>query len=158
MAQARYGQTLIFAGVDCLNPAKHRQARVKVYMQTTNNAWAAVRDLMTLGGRLNDAASLKRVELLKSVWHLFRNEPEGAHDDDENWSKPYRLQGTPFSGLQLSVEVKPGDQPPETKLYVPMFQFAPNIKAAERNVESVLDRLGHSWGQGKYRSCMEQTL
>lgn len=127
-------------------------------MQSPDNSWAAVRDVMTLGGRLDDAASLKRVELLKSVWHLFRNEPEGAHNDDENWSKPYRLQGTHLSGLQFSLEIKPGNDPPETKIYIPVFQFAESTKAAEKNVQSVLDKLGHNWGQGKYSSCMEQTL
>ncbi|KAI1338800.1 aromatic prenyltransferase [Xylariaceae sp. FL0016] len=148
---------LTFVGCDCVDPTVTKGARVKCYMHIPVNNWAAVEEVMTLGGRLTDETSLRRVEVLRSLWHLFRDEPaDGEHAGDDAWSKPEKYQGTYFSGLQFSVEVSPGDHAPETKAYIPMFQLSRGVRQTEKNFESILKQLNHSWGHdGKYIQLIE---
>jgi DMATS type aromatic prenyltransferase len=119
--------------------------------------------VLTLGGRVNDAASLKRVETLKSIWPFLINELEGPQSDaatlDESWSKRERLNRTGYSGIQYTVEITPGRAIPDTKVYVPLFQYTDSSAVAERNFESALKKLGNEWGvSGKYRRVMQGIL
>ncbi|CBF80712.1 hypothetical protein AN8514.2 [Aspergillus nidulans FGSC A4] len=152
---------LPLVGIDCLDPRTHKNARVKCYLHTSSNSFAVVRDVLTLGGRLSDDTSLKRVETLKSVWPLLINELEGPQSDaatmDESWSKPERLNRTGYSGIQYTIEITPGQAIPDTKIYVPLFQYTDSSEVAERNFESALKKLGNEWGlSGKYRSVMQE--
>ncbi|KAL4866673.1 hypothetical protein BDV12DRAFT_198895 [Aspergillus spectabilis] len=149
---------LPLVGIDCVDPTTHN-ARVKCYLHTSSNSFAVVRDVLTLGGRLNDPTSIKRVEILKSIWPLLINELEGPNSDsdtvDESWSKPERINRTGYSGIQYTVEITPGKAIPDTKIYVPLFQYTDSSEVAERNFESVLRKLGNEWGGGRYREVMQ---
>lgn len=139
--------------MDCVDP---KDARIKIYMNIRSNSWNNVVDVMTLGGRLNDEHTLKGIEILKGLYHLLRDEPEG-HDDD--WSKTEHITGIPFSGLQFSVELTASKAIPEVKLYVPMFQYAETTTKALENFETVLKKLDHEWGHTeRYTSTMKQIL
>jgi hypothetical protein len=158
---------LIFVGIDCVDPTVHKNARVKVYLHTSSNAFEVVRDVMTLGGRLTDETSLKRVEMLRDLWPLLRNEKPGEGPDPiaepeayDAWHKTDRLTGTPLSGLQYNVEICPNKPGLETKCYVPLFQHTRSAQESEAAMERVLDRLGHEWGSqtAKYRNCVAAAL
>lgn len=156
LATCTHDAMLIFVGIDCVDPTINKKARVKVYLHTSSNAFSVVRDVMTLGGRLNDESSIKRIEMLKSIWPLALNEVDGEHAMDETWSKPDRVPGTPFSGLQYNIELSPGKTTLNTQLYVPMFQYAPSADVAEANLEAILKKLDHDWGyNGKFRDTMD---
>jgi DMATS type aromatic prenyltransferase len=71
-------------GIDCVDPKTRKDARVKCYIHTSGNSFAVVRDVLTLGGRLTDETSLKRVEILKTIWPMLINEPEGLNTADES--------------------------------------------------------------------------
>lgn len=114
---------------------------------------------MTLGGRLNDEFSLKRVETLRFLWPILMSEPEGADIPDETWQKPARIPNSHYARLQYTIEMTPGKAVPETKVYVPTFQFAENAETVEKNFERILKELDHEWGHsGKYRETMETVL
>lgn len=161
---------LIFVGIDCVDPEANKGARVKVYLHTSSNSFAVARDVMTLGGRLTDETALKRVEVLRSIWPLLRNEKPGQGPDPEAtatadkeaydaWEKPERITGTPFSGLQFNVELSPSKTGVETKAYCPLFQHNANAEEAEASMEKVLKKLGHDWGHsGKYRETVKSVL
>lgn len=161
---------LIFVGIDCVDPTTNKGARVKVYLHTSSNSFAVARDVMTLGGRLTDETSLKRVEVLRSIWPLLRNEQPGqgpdpdaittaGKDEYDTWDKPERIAGTPFSGLQYNVELSPGKTGLETKCYVPLFQHNKDAEEADASMERVLKKLGHDWGSsGKYRETVKTVL
>ncbi|KAI9037497.1 aromatic prenyltransferase [Aspergillus affinis] len=141
-------------GFDCLDPVTHPEARVKCYLHTLSNAFAVVRDVMTLGGRLDDETARARVETLKSIWSILRNEPDDA-PMDESWCKPDRVDSTGYSGLLFTVEITPGEILPDTKVYIPVFQYAETNKAVELNVELMLQKLGNDWGlTGRYRETL----
>ncbi|KAL2194751.1 tryptophan dimethylallyltransferase-domain-containing protein [Corynascus similis CBS 632.67] len=131
-----------------------------------DNSFAVASDVMTLGGRLTDETSLKRVEILRTLWPLLRNEkpgqdgrpdPEADPEAWEKWEKPERITGTPLSGLQYNVELspsKPGSL--EMKCYVPLFQHNATAEESEASMEKVLDKLQHDWGSstGKYSAAV----
>ncbi|KAK2058366.1 aromatic prenyltransferase [Colletotrichum caudatum] len=145
----KYKAGIHMLGVDCLDP---EQARVKIYLDVNNNSWNAARDVMTLGGRLTDATSLKAVELLQSVYHLMRDEPEGVDDD---WSKPSAVPDRSFPGQQFSVEITAKSSIPEMKIYVPLVQYAADTQKAEENMHRMLQKLGHEWASnGKLKETM----
>ncbi|KAL4891058.1 aromatic prenyltransferase [Aspergillus ambiguus] len=156
IAESPHDLRLILAGMDCSAP---RDSRIKMYLVTVKNSWETVRDVMTLGGRLADAASRKRVALLRAIWPYLMNESEGDRLADATWCKPERMPGVGFYGLMYSVEIKPGRPLPETKLYVPLFQYAESSAVAEKNMETVLTLLDTDWGRsGRYRRAMEATF
>ncbi|KAI0004447.1 aromatic prenyltransferase [Xylariaceae sp. FL0662B] len=113
-------------GIDCLDPRTNRGSRVKVYVHFKNCTVAVARDVITLGGRLSDEPTLKKVNLLRSIRHLLLNEPDGIPDDKiDTWSKQERAPG----------------------IYVPVFQYAERTETAFRNTNAVLKTVGHEWGQ-----------
>lgn len=137
-------------------------ARVKVYFHTSSNAFAVASDVMTLGGRLTDEATLKRVEILRTLWPLLRNEKPGQGPDPSDgdaydaWEKPERITGTPLSGLQYNVEINPSKPGLEMKCYVPLFQHNATAQESEGNVEKILTKLQHEWGSnGKYPEAVK---
>ncbi|KAK1145516.1 aromatic prenyltransferase (DMATS family) [Aspergillus melleus] len=147
---------LMLLGFDCLDPIIHPETRVKCYLHTRSNAFDVLRDVMTLGGRLDDQTARTRVETLRAIWSIVRNEPDDAHMD-ESWSKPDRVDWTGYSGLLVTVEISPGEAFPDTKVYVPVFQYADTAKEIELNVERMLQKLGNEWGlTGRYRETMQK--
>lgn len=152
---------VIFVGIDCVDPTVNTNARIKVYMHTASNSFAVASDVMTLGGRLTDETSLKRVEILRTLWPLLRNEKPGQGPDPSDpawdaWEKPERITGTPLSGLQYNVELNPSKPGLEMKSYVPLFQHNATAKESEESMERVLEKLGHEWGVcGKYSMAVK---
>ncbi|KAI0885910.1 aromatic prenyltransferase [Annulohypoxylon maeteangense] len=150
----------IMVGIDCLDPKIHQGSRVKVYVHTQSKTFEAVRDVVTLGGRLSDESTLKKVDLLRSVWHLLLGEPDGVPDNEiDTWSKKERAPGTCFSGLFFSIDLAAGKRMPDIKTYVPTFQYAEDTDTAFRNTNAALKTLGHEWGQtGRFYEVTNSVL
>jgi len=163
ISNVKYTATIIFVGIDCVDPTVNNGARIKVYIHTSSNSFAVASDVMTLGGRLTDETSLKRVEILRTLWPLLRNEQPGQGPDPEGdkaaydaWEKPERITGTPLSGLQYNVELNPSKPGLEMKCYVPLFQHNATARESEINMERILAKLQHQWGSnGKYSAAVK---
>ncbi|KAK4041317.1 tryptophan dimethylallyltransferase-domain-containing protein [Parachaetomium inaequale] len=127
----------------------------------SDNSFAVASDVMTLGGRLTDETTLKRVEILRTLWPLLRNEKPGEGPDPSDaawdaWEKPERITGTPLSGLQYNVELNPSKPGLEMKSYVPLFQHNASAQESEANMERILRKLEHEWGSnGKYSAAIK---
>ena len=142
--------------MDCVDPTKEK-ARIKVYSRNKSIAFSAVREAMTLGGRVTDPVTLKGLDELRSVWHLMLDEPDGIQDDD--WDKPSKDPTSGYSGLAFSVEIAPGETRPETKIYVPTWLYARNDAAVFNNLEKLFKQRGWLKGdESKYRRCAENAL
>ncbi|PGH07004.1 hypothetical protein GX51_02043 [Blastomyces parvus] len=156
LANCKHDIILLLAGIDCIDPTKHKNARVKCYLHSKANSFSVVRDVMTLGGRLNDEMSIKRVDILRSIWPLLLNEPENTKQIDDDWMKSERVKEKLYTGIRYTVEMTPGKKIPETKIYVPVFQYAESTDIAEKNFENLLKKLNIEWGHnGKYGEVME---
>lgn len=144
-------------GIDCIKPEDG--ARVKLYtrMAPNTNSFDRVEHHLTLGGRIKDELTLQAVELLREIWHLLLDEPEGFASSRQ--SKPEADPQSPHAGIMISWEVQPGKESPSPKLYVPLWMFAKSNKSILENYEQILKRWNWSWGEdGKYKSAIEQAL
>ena len=147
---------IALVAIDCIRP---RDARVKIYLAVTSNSWDVVQDVMTLGGRLSDEQAFESIEILRSIYPLLRDEVEAEEMRDDSWSKPDRIPGTQFSGLQMSIELSPSRKFPEIKLYVPTFQYARSTEVALSNYQQVLEKLCLDWGcDGKFEESIKTIM
>ncbi|KAI1140793.1 aromatic prenyltransferase [Hypoxylon sp. FL0543] len=138
----------VMIGIDCLDPKTNQGSRVKVYVHLKTCTFATARDVITLGGRLSGETIVKKLNNLRSIWHLLLNEPDGIPDDKlDTWSKQERAPGAAFSGVLFSVDLAAGKKMPDIKIYVPVFQYAEHTETSYKNSNAVLKAVGHEWGQ-----------
>ncbi|KAK1950770.1 aromatic prenyltransferase [Colletotrichum sublineola] len=123
--------------LDCIDPAAG--ACAKLYARTRSNAFSVVRHVMTLGGQINDEATLESLDALRSIWHLLHNEPEPYGDD---FDKQPRLEGTLHKGVCYGFELKPGAKWPEVKAYVPLWQYADSDAVIASNLANAFHLRG----------------
>ncbi|KAK2738015.1 hypothetical protein FQN55_000821 [Onygenales sp. PD_40] len=141
------------AGIDCTDPG--RRARVKVYTNPRSSSFDAVYEHVTFGGRRTDKATLEGLSVLREMWHLFTNEPDGH--SDTSFSKPVLDPKDGHQGVCCSWELLPGQEIPEVKVYVALFQYFLGDRAISESLEKVFEKRGWSWGvQGTYKSLVEQ--
>ncbi|OTA98390.1 hypothetical protein M426DRAFT_17453 [Hypoxylon sp. CI-4A] len=152
--------TPIMVGIDCLNPKANQGSRVEVYIHSKTCTFAAARDIITLGGRLNGEFVLKKVVILQSIWHLLLNEPDSIPDNEiDYWTRKERAPGAVFSGVLFSVDLAAGEKIPDIKTYLPVFQYAKRIKTVFRNTNAVLNAVGHDWGRtGRFHEVAMDVL
>jgi len=159
-AVAKYFQTeksaalpspLLFTGLDCTEPST---ARVKMYGRTQSTAFSNVRNIVTMGGVINNHETIEYLNRLGSIWHLLLNDP--LCRSDETYNRP-PLDPTFYrKGLLVSFEVTARRPTPDVKVYVPFFQYHKNDTEAIRNLEQVFESFGWDWGNGKYASLVQK--
>ncbi|KAK9440235.1 hypothetical protein VB005_04856 [Metarhizium brunneum] len=133
----------------------HR-ARVKMYIHTTTNSFNTVRQCLTLGGRRRDETTMKGLETLKTIWHLMMQEKDQVADDYE---KPVNDAVQQAMKLFFSLEITPGKDLPEVKLYVPVFAYMKSDADTVENFEIMLKQCNQEWASsGRYRDMFETAL
>lgn len=118
------------------------------------NSFNTVREWVTMGGRLNDTATLQQLSKLREIWHLLLGESNGL--PDEEFNKP--LSG--FSPMQhrlyFSYEMKAGNSNPAVKVYTPVQNYATDDDEVVRNYEANFRQCGWPLGEdGAYRRIIE---
>lgn len=142
-------------GIDCIDP--NQGARVKVYTNPRTNTFEAVRDAVTFGGRRTDETTLQGLEIIRKVWHLLLDEPEENVNDV--FSKDVIDPTSGHQGLCTSWELRPFQEMPDVKVYVPVFQYFKNDKAISEAFEKAFNKQGWSLGvEGAYRKLIRDTL
>ncbi|KAF4456168.1 Tryptophan dimethylallyltransferase 2 [Fusarium austroafricanum] len=142
----------VVIGIDCMSPAEG--ARVKIYIEPQSNTWEAVQQHVTLGGQLADKTTLEGLATLHDMWNILINEPEDK-EIDEKFSKEILQKKPDTSGACFSWELKPGQDIPEVKIYVPLNQYFKNDKEAIDALEKVFRKRGWAWGvDGTYKKIV----
>ena len=114
-------------GLDCIAPEK---SRLKIYLRSRSTSFAAVRSVMTLGGKLPDD---KGIAELRKLWTLVLNLPENFSDEEELGGTGHRT-----GGILYYVEMKPGSVLPVLKIYIPVRHYGQNDAAITQGVVSYL--------------------
>lgn len=136
-------------GLDCIDPAQG--ARVKMYMNP-HNTFESVWDHVTFGGKKTDETTLEGLRVLREMWHLFINEPEPV---DDSFSKALNVPKSGHKGMVMSWEVRPGHEIPDTKVYVPLFQYFSSDRAVGENLGKAFKMRGWKWGtDGSYEATL----
>ncbi|EMR67034.1 putative aromatic prenyltransferase protein [Eutypa lata UCREL1] len=147
---------ILVAAIDCVAP--DAGARVKLYTATPSNSFNTVREYVTFGGRLTDKTTFEGLKVLREIWHLLLNEQDESRVDD-SFSKPVADPNSGHKGLCFSWEIRPGQDVPETKVYVPLFQYSTSTHVITRNLEQVFKKHGWSLGfDGKFEKLVEEAL
>jgi DMATS type aromatic prenyltransferase len=144
-------------GIDCIKPEDG--ARVKLYTRLfpNLNTFSLVEHHLTLGGRVNDQTTLEGIEILRGIWHLLLDEPEGFAESQTH--KQEIDPDSPHSGIMISWEVQPGKDSPSPKLYVPLWKFCTSNKSILARYVKVFDKFGWTWGKGGgYKTMIEKAL
>ena len=136
-------------GMDCVDPSMG--ARVKLYMHP-DNTFDSVRDHVTFGGKKTDETTLEGLEILRNIWHFLINEPSPV---DDSFSKAVNVPKSGHKGMTLSWEIKPGEQIPDTKVYVPLFQYFSSDRAIGESLGKAFQTRGWKWGpNGQYEATL----
>ncbi|EFY87829.1 aromatic prenyl transferase [Metarhizium acridum CQMa 102] len=139
--------------IDLVKEEDLHGARVKMYLHTTTNSFNTVRQCLTLGGRRQDETTIKGLETLRTIWHLMIQEKDEVADDYE---KPVNDAAQQAMKLFLSLEITPGRDLPEVKLYVPVFTYMKSDAETVENFEIMLEKCNQEWASsGKYRDMFE---
>ncbi|KAF4341522.1 aromatic prenyltransferase [Fusarium beomiforme] len=142
----------VVIGIDCVSPEEG--ARVKIYIEPQSNTWEAVEQHVTLGGQVTDKTTLEGLAVLRDIWNILINEPEDKKID-KKFSKEILLKKPGTSGGCFSWELKPGQEIPEVKIYVPLNQYFENDKDAADAMEKVFRKRGWAWGrEGTYKKII----
>lgn len=136
-------------------------SRIKIYAATTENSWSVVRNVLTLGGRRKDRATLEGLDRLADVWHLLLNEPDGIlgiPGKGEDWNKFGRMSSMGL-GMLYSFDIVPGSPLPEVKLHTPVFDYSSNPDSIIHNIEQILKRQEWSWWErGRFEELIKEAL
>nr|AFO69304.1 aromatic prenyl transferase [Aciculosporium take] len=136
---------LHIVAVDCVDEAHLSEARVKIYYHSMSNSFRTVQRHITLGGKVQDEERLKGLEMLRSIWHLFVQRPEGIPDDDFETARkdssilPHKLY--------FCLELRPGDDVPIVKAHLPVWNYIGSDEEAIRNYEANFRMVQHPWGE-----------
>ncbi|KAJ0124332.1 romatic prenyl transferase [Diaporthe amygdali] len=151
-----------FIGIDCTDPSK---ARVKLYMATNTARFDFIQAAMTLSGRLNDEYTTQGMNILRDIWHLLLDEPEGISDD---FNKPRNKLANALPGVFVSYEIRAGVELPDIKVYVPMWLYHRSDEAVAGNLDQIFTRLRDrkvlgkwAWDSGigeRYQDFFKKTL
>lgn len=137
--------------VDCADPAK---ARVKLYYRIQCNAFACVRDAVTLGGRLADDRTLEGLRRLRAVWHLLVNDP--LSETSEEHCRPLNVDRL-LQGIDINWEISGRVSAPETKVYVPVYMFHENDNEVNRSLDAIFKKLAwNDWADGRYARLLHK--
>lgn len=146
--------TIQVIGTDCIDPTAG--ARVKIYMHP-DNTFDSVRDHVTFGGKRSDKTTIEGLRILREMWHLLLGEPQGNVSD--SLPKPVNVPKSGHKGMCLSWELRPGQELPDVKVYVPLFQYYSTDRAIAKNLGNAFKMRGWAWGiDGGYEDIIEQAL
>jgi DMATS type aromatic prenyltransferase len=102
--------------IDCVEKSR---ARAKIYVNSFHNSYNKIKDIYTMGGRLNDKTTIESLDALKDLWRLLYDMPESGFEDIVI---PNIMH--PRSCFVIGFEFKSGEPLPVTKIYFPMWHYA----------------------------------
>ncbi|ERF69448.1 hypothetical protein EPUS_07852 [Endocarpon pusillum Z07020] len=102
-----------------------------------------------------DEITLNGLAILRDIWHLLLQEPEGVNDD---YNKPINDGTLLCQRTYFSFELRPGRELPEVKTYLPTWNYVRSDVETVQNYEEVCRRWRlRVWKggqiQGAFRKC-----
>ncbi|KAI1121485.1 tryptophan dimethylallyltransferase-domain-containing protein [Nemania abortiva] len=143
------GSPIELVAIDCFDEACLSEARVKIYLHTRSNTFKTVREYVTLRGELCDQETEEGLEILRDIWHLWLQEPDGISGED--FEKPLNDASMLCQKLYFSIELQPGEDVPKVKSYLPTWNYVRSDEETISNYEKIFRKCGHVWGEnGRY--------
>jgi DMATS type aromatic prenyltransferase len=138
---------ILGVATDCTDLAN---SKLKIYFRSPVTTFASVKDTLTAGGTVtlwND----NQLGELRDLWFRLLGLPPDFPEDRELPEKTHET-----GGILYNYDIKPGNQQPETKVYIPVRHYGKNDIAIARELVGFLRaRLGH---EEKYYQNFFQVL
>ena len=136
--------------IDCIDPLK---ARAKIYVNSYNNTFNKIKDIYTMGGRLQDPAILDSLAPLAELWRLMYDMPDEGWEDIELPNVMHHR-----SCFVFGFEFKTGDVWPTTKIYFPMWHYAKNDRQITDALSAFYAKQGWNEISKSYAGDIEEIL
>lgn len=143
-----------YIAVDATDPKK---SRVKLYISSNElNSFDFIRSVYTLGGIAMDETRLRGLEVLRSIWPLLLGVEEEKFSDSS--SRPVKQLPFFLGCLYFGFEWRAGDDLPQVKLYLPLWQYHKTDRQIASAIEAVLGKLGRQEMSVAYSQHVAKTF
>ena len=126
--------SIVGLGVDCLDPSL---ARLRLYIRSPNTSFEKVCEMLTLDGALPAFGSESALTRFRKLWYILLGLPQGFSSSNE-----LNVVGHETGGVLFSFDVKPGNNYPEPKVYVPLKHYAENDGKTWDGLKTYLEQEG----------------
>ena len=133
--------------IDCVEPT---QSRLKIYVRSRETNLDSVKDVMTLGGKLDNSDTVRGLEELEKLWRLVLALPEGFSSSDELPQRDHRT-----AGILYYFDIKQGCPTPGVKVYIPVRHYGKNDMAVAEGVASYASSRGQGQPAGRYLEALK---
>ncbi|KAL8950991.1 MAG: hypothetical protein Q9222_003006 [Ikaeria aurantiellina] len=135
--------------IDCVAPAK---SRVKIYFRSASTNILSVRSNMTLDGQVTPTGTRRGLLELERLWDLvFGKEREIDRSAD------LRRSDHRTSGILYYYELRPGQELPSAKVYLPVRHYGKSDKAVSTALTTFLEGRGDVWQPAAYIQALKTT-
>ena len=139
-------QAELFA-IDCVAAA---QSRLKIYVRSRETRFDSVKDVMTLGGSLNDPATAEGIKELERIWRLSLALPEGYSNSEELPQRDHRT-----AGILYYFDIKQGNPTPGVKVYIPVRHYGSTDMGVAEGVAKYVEGRGQGYHARKYIEALK---
>lgn len=136
----------IFA-IDCVAPTK---SRLKIYMRSPSTSFDSVRDVMTLGGVLDDSNLDDGLKELQRLWTLVLSQGQEFSTAEHLQQKDHRT-----AGILYYFDIKQGKAFPGVKVYIPVRHYGQNDLAIAEGLSVYLKSRGQGPLACKYIEALK---
>lgn len=132
--------------IDCVEPVK---SRLKLYMRTPKTSFLSVRDIMTLGGLLDDASLTICFRELYRLWKLVFSLGSDYMENQELQSKNHRT-----AGILYYFDIKQGKALPSVKIYLPVRHYGRDDLTIADGLKKYLDSHRRDGDAGRFLKAL----
>ena len=133
--------------VDCVEAT---QSRLKIYVRSRETSFDSVRDVMTLGGALNDSKTARGIKELESLWRRVLAIPQDFPTSEELPQRDHRT-----AGILYYFDVKQGNPTPGVKVYIPVRHYGSNDMAVAEGLAQYLEKRGQGQFARRYLEALK---
>ena len=133
--------------IDCAVPS---QSRIKIYLRSHSTDFDSVRDILTLGGILNNDTMEQGLTELKELWNitLGRQDPTVFQA-----TLPHIEHRT--AGILYNFELRPNNAPPVPKIYLPVRHYAQNDSSIVEGLQNYFKSHQQGYVYSNYARALE---
>ncbi|KAL2687041.1 hypothetical protein Neosp_004590 [[Neocosmospora] mangrovei] len=142
-----------------LDLIKEDESKLEVYFRDRRTNFEAVKETMSLGGRLQGPHFEVGVRKLRRLWDALL----GTQGVSENITLPYKNHRT--AGILYHFEFGMGDQTPNVRVYIPVRHYAENDQQVLNALTGFMVEEAGEYGSlaflenaARYSECLQSTL
>ncbi|KAI8669485.1 hypothetical protein NCS57_00763800 [Fusarium keratoplasticum] len=142
-----------------LDLVKEDESKLKVYFRDRRTNFEAVKETMSLGGRLQEPSFEMGIQKLRRLWDALL----GTQGVPDNVALPYKNHRT--AGILYHFEFGMDGQPPKIRVYIPVRHYAENDQQALNALTGFMDEEAGEYGSQtflesatRYSECLQSTF